>query len=67
MRAHIGLDEPPLERHRDSLRSSVHAELREDVLDVRGYRLRADHELRRDLTLRPSLGEEREDLALARD
>ncbi len=66
MRAHIGLDEPALERDRDRLRSSVDAELREDVLDVRRYRLRADHQLRRDLSLRASVCEEPEDLALAR-
>ena len=66
MRAHIGLDEPPPERDRDRLRSSMDAELREDVLDVRRYRLRADDELRRDLSLRASVCEEPEDLAFAR-
>jgi len=65
VRLHIGLDEAALERCRDGLRASVDAELREDVLDVRGDRLRADDECRGDLSLGAALREQRQDLALA--
>jgi hypothetical protein len=47
------------------LGSAVNAELVADVVDVRGHRLRADDELRRDVLLRAASGEQREDLVLA--
>ena len=58
--------ETALEGDRDGLRACVDAELRQDVLDVRRHRLRADDERARDLTLRSPFGEEREDLVLSR-
>ena len=66
MRANVGLDEAAPERHGDGLRARVDAQLREDVLDVGRDGLRADDEIARDLTLRPSFREQTEDLALAR-
>ena len=66
MCANVRLDETTSEGERDGLRSGVNAELGQDVLDVCGDRLRADDEVRRDLTLRPALREEAEDLALTR-
>ena len=66
MRANVGLDEAAPECEGDCLRAGVDAELGEDVLDVGRDGLRADDEVRGDLTLRPPLGEEAEDLALAR-
>ena len=66
MRADFRLDEAALESHRHGLRPRVDTELGEDVLDARRDRLRADDELRRDLTLRSTFRQEAEDLALAR-
>ena len=66
MGADFRLDQAALERHRHCLRSRLDAQLREDVLDVRRHRLRADDERCGDLTLRPPFGQEREDLALSR-
>ena len=63
MCAHVRLDEAASEGEGDRLGAGIDAELREDVLDVGGDGLRADHEIRGDLTLRPPLGEEAEDLA----
>ena len=65
MRANVWIDEAASESERDCLRPGVNAELGQDVLDVRGDRLRADDELRRDLALSAAIGEEAEDLALA--
>jgi len=50
----------------NGLGAASNFELAEDSLDVRRDRLRADHERRRNLFPRLSIGEEREDLALAR-
>ena len=66
MCADVRLDEAASEGEGDGLGTGMDAELREDVLDVGRDGLRADHEVRGDLTLRPPLGEEAEDLALAR-
>ena len=65
MRADVRIHESASESERDCLRPGVHAELGQDVLDVRGDSLRADDEIRRDLTLSAAVGEEAEDLALA--
>ena len=59
-------DEAAPVRLRDSLGATVHAELREDVLDVRADGLRAEDEIVGDLPLRLALREEAEDLLLAR-
>jgi hypothetical protein len=61
----LWLDEAALKRRRDGLRASVDAELRVNVLDVRGDRLRADDECRGDLSLGAALREQRQDLSLA--
>ncbi len=51
VRVDLGLDETEPVGGRDRLRTAVHPELREQVLDVRGHRLRADHEAGGDLRL----------------
>ena len=66
MRLDVGLDETEAIGGRDRLRAAVHAELREQVLDVGRDRLLADDEGGRDLALLLPLGEEGDDLALAR-
>ena len=48
----------------DEFGATVYAELREQVLDVRRHRLRADRELRSDCPLRPALRKEVEHLVL---
>jgi hypothetical protein len=50
----------------DGLSAAVDTQLSKQILDVRRHRPRAEHEVRCDLRLRVSFGEERQNLALAR-
>ena len=60
------IDHRVTQRDRDRLRARVGLELREDVAHVALDRLLRDEQLRRDVGVRHAVGEELQDLALAR-